>query len=91
MPVPRPAKDENKNKFMGRCISFLHKENSTKPDKDKWTNEQMTAICFSQWEKKGKQASIDEDERETDEEFVKRFLAKYPQYTKYFVQESLEE
>lgn len=46
MPIPKPRKKEPKDKFMGRCVSFLRNEG--KP------NEQAVAICFSQWERKGK-------------------------------------
>ena len=90
MPVPRPVKDEPQSKFMSRCIGFLHGENKKKSDKDKWSNDQMVAICFSQWKNKGK-ASIPDEERETDEKFVENFLIKYPQYRKYFEEEIVEE
>jgi hypothetical protein len=89
MPVPRPQKDEDKNKFMSRCIGFMHDENKKKQDKDKWTNEQMVAICYSQWGKKGK-ATTTNEEQENDEQFIERFLAKYPQYKKYFEEEEQE-
>ena len=93
MPVPRPAQDEDKNKFMSRCVGFMHGENDKKDDKDKWTQEQMTAICFSQWERKNKQqkSELSNEERESEEEFTRRFLLKYPQYTTYFENESIEE
>lgn len=91
MPVPKPVKDEDKNKFMSRCIGFMHGENNKKPDGQKWTRDQMTAICFSQWEKKGKtKADIAEEERESDEEFVKKFLQKHPEYKVYFETEETE-
>ena len=89
MPVPKPAKNEDKNKFMSRCIGFMHGENGKKPEGQRWTRDQMTAICYSQWRKSDK-ASFDEDERESDEEFVKKFLDKYPQYKPYFEQEEDE-
>lgn len=53
MPIPKPRKGENKDKFMGRCVSFL--KNEGKPQ------EQCVAICFSQWEHKSK-ASGEKDE-----------------------------
>jgi hypothetical protein len=92
MPIPRPAKDEEQGKFMSRCVGFMHGENAKKPDGEKWKNDQMVAICFSQWKRKGmSKAEIEDDERESDEEFVKRFLNRYPQYRKYFEGETIEE
>jgi len=92
MPIPRPAKDEKQNSFMGRCVRFMHTENDKKQDDAKWSNEQMVAICFSQWRKKGK-AEIDtreEDERKSDAEFMERLLKKYPEYRIYF-EDKIEE
>lgn len=87
MPVPKPAKDEEQSKFMSRCMSFMNTENAKKPDDQKWKKDQMAAICFSQWENKGKKSkaeSIDELEIKRDEAFVKKFISKYPQYKEYF-------
>lgn len=38
MPIPKPRKDEDKTKFIARCISFLVKEGKTQ--------EQASAICY---------------------------------------------
>jgi|WetSurMetagenome_2_1015567.scaffolds.fasta_scaffold743081_1 hypothetical protein len=90
MPVPKPVAKEEQSKFMSRCMAFMNNENAKKPADQKWKRDQMAAICFSQWEKKDKketeQSSIDEQEIKADEEFVKRFIAKYPQYKSYFEQ-----
>ena len=44
MPVPKPRSGESKNKFISRCISFLHNEGTT--------GDQAVAICHSQWGRK---------------------------------------
>lgn len=84
MPIPRPQQDEDQSKFMSRCISFMHGENEKKQEGDKWSKDQMAAICFSQWKKRGAEADITLYEKESDEEFIERFLKKYPQYATYF-------
>lgn len=45
MPVPKPRKDEEKDDFIGRCISSLHKTDPDRPD------DQIIAMCFSTWRK----------------------------------------
>lgn len=45
MPVPKPNKGEDQKAFIGRCISFLKKEDPQKPDK------QIQAICFDTFRK----------------------------------------
>jgi ATP-dependent protease ClpP protease subunit len=44
MPLPKPREDEEKQKFVSRCMSELKEEY---PD-----NPQRLAICFSQWRKR---------------------------------------
>lgn len=41
MPVPKPSKSENYDKFMSRCMS-----NSTMQEYDR---KQRSAICIRQW------------------------------------------
>ena len=48
MPVPTPGKNEPKEKFIGRCIRTLEKEDPDRPHK------QIIAICFSKWREKDK-------------------------------------
>ncbi len=82
MPVPTPRKGETQDKFMGRCMTFLHNENmeAKRPQK------QMAAICLSQWREKSKaeEASSDEPAVEINTEFIKTFLEKHPEYTEFF-------
>lgn len=51
MPVPTPEKGEDRNKFMGRCMTFMDNENKSKSPKDKRPQKQMVAICMSQFRK----------------------------------------
>ena len=46
MPIPTPKKDEEKEAFLSRCVSTLKKLD---PDK---SQDQVIAICYSQWENK---------------------------------------
>lgn len=54
MPIPTPNKGEDKNKYMGRCMTFMTNENNGKPDKQKRSRQQMVAICFNQWDQHSK-------------------------------------
>ena len=42
-PIPSPEKDEDQDKYISRCISDLI---------DEYGQEQASAICYGQWEKK---------------------------------------
>lgn len=44
MPTP-PNQGESKNDFMGRCMTYMHKNDSARPQA------QQVAICFSMWRK----------------------------------------
>jgi len=46
MPIPTPNKNEERDKFISRCISRLVKVDSDRPQK------QRIAICYSAWRKK---------------------------------------
>jgi len=46
--IPVPKKQEPQGKFIARCVSALAGEG------DRYTNEQRTAICYSQWKKRKK-------------------------------------
>lgn len=48
MPIPSPLPDESKNEFVSRCISTLKKTDSGLED------DQIAAICYSQWDKREK-------------------------------------
>lgn len=50
MPIPTPRKDEEKNKYIPRCSSFLHGENKNR--KVKRSNGQIQAICHGLWDKR---------------------------------------
>jgi len=43
MPIPEPQKGQQKQEYIGECISFLIKEGRPK--------DQAAAICYSKWEK----------------------------------------
>jgi len=44
--MPTPKKGEEKQEFISRCISYMHKNEDDKyPDDD-----QKTAICYSMWD-----------------------------------------
>lgn len=43
MPVPSPSPGEDRDTFISRCIRSLHESDKNRP------NEQLVAICFSQW------------------------------------------
>lgn len=47
MPIPKPRKNEKKDKFISRCMSFLS-------DEKKFTQEQRIAICNAQFSRKAK-------------------------------------
>lgn len=42
-PIPSPEKDEDEQKYISRCISDII---------DEYGQEQSSAICYGQWEKK---------------------------------------
>lgn len=48
MPIPKPKKDDSKNKFISRCMGS---EVMQKEFKDK---QQRAAVCYRQW-RKGKE------------------------------------
>jgi hypothetical protein len=52
MPVPKPKANESEKDFISRCEKFMHEENNSKPEAEKRSNEQITAICYSTWRKK---------------------------------------
>ena len=60
MPVPMPSDKEDENKFMGRCMRMMTDENKTKPDNQKRPQNQMVAICMSQW-RRGHNSSTPKD------------------------------
>ena len=52
MPIPKPRKNESKDDFISRCISFLHREDPDRP------NKQNIAIAYDAWRKSRKKASF---------------------------------
>ncbi|MGE5533227.1 MAG: hypothetical protein ACM3UN_02630 [Bacillota bacterium] len=51
MPVPKPNLDESEREYISRCEKFMHEENERKPEGEKRSNAQMSAICYSTWRK----------------------------------------
>jgi hypothetical protein len=51
MPVPKPKPDESEREYISRCEKYMHEENDRKPESEKRSNEQMSAICYSTWRK----------------------------------------
>jgi len=47
MPAPKPKKNESEQEFISRCEKFMHDENESKPESEKRSNEQISAICYS--------------------------------------------
>ena len=45
MPIPKPRKNESRQKFISRCVSSLHDTDPNRP------NKQLVAICFTTWRK----------------------------------------
>jgi hypothetical protein len=52
MPVPKPKPNESEKEYISRCEKFMHEENNIKPESEKRSNEQISAICYSTWRKK---------------------------------------
>ena len=52
MPLPTPNKNESKDKFVSRCISFVKGESPDTP------NEQAVAMCMAQWRTNQKMENI---------------------------------
>lgn len=58
MPVPKPRRGENKNKFISRCISTLSHEDPNRDPK------QVQAICHTAWEQgKGEEKEVEVKEK----------------------------
>jgi len=51
MPVPNPKAGELEREYISRCEKFMHEENKSKPEGEKRSNAQMSAICYSTWRK----------------------------------------
>lgn len=65
MPIPKPKKDEDKEKFMERCMSDGMMNNEY-PD-----NKQRYAICMTQWKEKDKKENYNIQEERRYYEFDK--------------------
>jgi len=44
-----PKANESERDFVSRCEKYIHEENSSKPESEKRSNEQNSAICYSKW------------------------------------------
>ena len=64
MPIPKPRPNEEKDKFVARCIRQLSKEN---PNRDR---KQIIAICFQTWKDRKKESinKMDEKQYKKDED-----------------------
>ena len=51
MPVPNLKAGESEREYISRCEKFMHEENESKPEGEKRSNEQISAICYSTWRK----------------------------------------
>jgi len=49
MPVPKPKVNESEQDYISRCEKFMHEENDLKPEGERRSNEQISAICYSEW------------------------------------------
>jgi hypothetical protein len=56
MPLPEPKEDEEEQEFVSRCIGEVSKTDPDRPQN------QIIAICYSQWRKKSKSESESESE-----------------------------
>jgi hypothetical protein len=54
MPVLKPKANESERDYISRCEKFMHEENNSKPEAEKRSNDQISAICYSTWRKKTK-------------------------------------
>jgi len=52
MPVPKPRPEEEKDDFISRCISALHKTDPDRPD------DQIIAMCFDSWRNKEQAGTV---------------------------------
>jgi hypothetical protein len=51
MHVPNPKASESEREYISRCEKLMHEENENKPEGEKRSNEQISAICYSTWRK----------------------------------------
>jgi len=56
LPVPKPKANESERDFISRCEEFMHEENDRKPEVERRSNEQISAICYLTWRKKKSKA-----------------------------------
>lgn len=68
MPIPKPKKNEKKQEYMGRCMSFMKHEG-------KWEDrDQQIAICISTFER------INESKEITGKNLLNEYFAHPPYY-----------
>lgn len=68
MPLPKPREDEEQSEFISRCHSELAEEYTD--------TEQRNAICFGQWERKGKAKGLNSERGEVmDPKYAIKFLS----------------
>lgn len=68
MPLPTPNNKENKNDFVGRCVSELSDK------KEFEDNKQRVAVCYSQYDKAMKSKAEEEEREEQEGRMVKSSL-----------------
>jgi len=60
MPIPKPGASETQSEFISRCISFV-------TDEGKYPQNQVAAICYSQWDNKEEDmGSQNDDDKRVD-------------------------
>lgn len=84
MPIPSPKGNEDRDTFMSRCMSFVTKENDSKPDGEKRDRKQLVAICFSKWKDKNSDSSTEAEISESSDKFIEEFLERHPEYKQHF-------
>lgn len=75
--MPTPRKDQTEEEWMHECMGSQEMMKSFPQMK------QRVAVCISKWKNKDKKSKSEMDD-EVSQEFLDGFLAKHPEYKKYF-------
>ena len=62
IPIPKPAKGEEQDKFISRCMG------DKVMNKDYPEQKQRAAICYGQWKSSKESSDFDEDNGQSDED-----------------------
>lgn len=66
MPIPNPKKNEDKNKYMNRCMEFMKDE--------KYKQKQKIAICLNTFSRPKKKANAEIELDITDTEEYQKYI-----------------